>query len=58
LGFGIFRLAWIDYIENFKRIARLTRPTGVGVTATPAWDPNGDLMSEGVRTYTWDARDA
>jgi len=35
---------------------RLTSRTVAGVTASPTWDTNGNLMSDGVRTYTWDAR--
>jgi RHS repeat-associated protein len=36
---------------------RLTARTASGVTATPTWDANGNLTSDGVRSYTWDARD-
>jgi len=36
---------------------RLTSRTAAGVTANPAWDKNGNMTSDGVRTYTWDARD-
>src|SRR5262249_41685007 len=36
---------------------RLTSRTTSGVTATPTWDANGNLTSDGVRSYTWDARD-
>jgi RHS repeat-associated protein len=36
---------------------RLTARTASGVTASPTWDANGNLTSDGVRTYTWDARD-
>jgi RHS repeat-associated protein len=36
---------------------RLTSRTASGVTATPTWDANGNLSSDGVRGYTWDARD-
>jgi RHS repeat-associated protein len=35
---------------------RLTSRTAAGVTASPTWDTNGNLTSDGVRTYTWDAR--
>lgn len=35
---------------------RLTARTAAGVTATPTWDANGNLVSDGARTYTWDAR--
>lgn len=36
---------------------RLTARTAAGVTANPTWDANGNLTSDGVRSYTWDARD-
>jgi RHS repeat-associated protein len=36
---------------------RLTARTAAGVTAMPTWDANGNLASDGVRSYTWDARD-
>jgi RHS repeat-associated protein len=36
---------------------RLTSRTAAGVTANPTWDSNGNMTSDGVRTYTWDARD-
>jgi RHS repeat-associated protein len=36
---------------------RLTSRTAAGITATPAWDANGNLTNDGVRSYTWDARD-
>src|SRR5262249_31644798 len=35
---------------------RLTSRTAAGVTASPTWDANGNVTSDGVRTYTWDAR--
>jgi YD repeat-containing protein len=35
---------------------RLTARTAAGVTTTPTWDANGNLTSDGVRSYTWDAR--
>jgi hypothetical protein len=35
---------------------RLTARTAAGVTASPTRDANGNLTSDGVRTYTWDAR--
>jgi RHS repeat-associated protein len=35
---------------------RLTARTAAGVTASPTWDTNGNLTSDGVRTYSWDAR--
>jgi hypothetical protein len=35
---------------------RLTSRSAAGVTASPVWDANGNLTSDGVRTYTWDAR--
>jgi RHS repeat-associated protein len=35
---------------------RLTSRTASGVTATPTWDANGNLTSDGVCSYTWDAR--
>jgi RHS repeat-associated protein len=35
---------------------RLTARTAAGVTATPTWDANGNLTNDGVRSYTWDAR--
>jgi RHS repeat-associated protein len=35
---------------------RLTSRTVAGVTASPTWDTNGNLTNDGVRTYTWDAR--
>jgi hypothetical protein len=35
---------------------RLTARTSAGVTASPTFDANGNLTSDGVRTYTWDAR--
>jgi RHS repeat-associated protein len=35
---------------------RLTARTASGVTASPTWDANGNLISDGVRSYTWDAR--
>jgi RHS repeat-associated protein len=36
---------------------RLTARTAAGVTASPIWDTNGNLTSDGIRSYTWDARD-
>jgi YD repeat-containing protein len=35
----------------------LTARTAAGVTASPIWDTNGNLTSDGIRSYTWDARD-
>src|SRR5438132_7310100 len=35
---------------------RLTARTAAGVTASPTWDANGNLSSDGVRSYSWDAR--
>jgi RHS repeat-associated protein len=35
---------------------RLTSRTVAGVTASPTWDGNGNLTSDGVQSYTWDAR--
>lgn len=35
---------------------RMTARTAAGVTATPAWDLNGNLASDGLRSYAWDAR--
>jgi RHS repeat-associated protein len=35
---------------------RLTKRVAAGVTAAPSWDANGNLNSDGLRTYTWDAR--
>ena len=35
---------------------RLTARTAAGVTASPVWDTNGSLTSDGLRTYTWDSR--
>jgi RHS repeat-associated protein len=36
---------------------RLTARTAAGVTASPTWDANGNLSNDGVRSYSWDARD-
>jgi RHS repeat-associated protein len=36
---------------------RLTARTATGVTASPTWDANGNLSNDGVRSYSWDARD-
>jgi YD repeat-containing protein len=36
---------------------RLTARTAAGITASPMWDANGNLTSDGVRSYIWDARD-
>ncbi|WP_456726759.1 RHS repeat-associated core domain-containing protein [Bradyrhizobium sp. USDA 3397] len=35
---------------------RLSARTAAGVTTAPTWDANGNLTSDGVNTYTWDAR--
>ena len=35
---------------------RLTARTAAGVTASPTWDANGNLTSDGTRAYTWNAR--
>jgi RHS repeat-associated protein len=35
---------------------RLTARTVAGVTFSPTWDANGNLTSDGIRSYTWDAR--
>jgi RHS repeat-associated protein len=35
---------------------RLTARTTAGVTASPSWDANGNLSNDGVRSYSWDAR--
>ena len=35
---------------------RMTARTAAGATATPAWDLNGSLTSDGLRSYSWDAR--
>ena len=35
---------------------RMTQRTSAGVTINPAWDAAGELMSDGARTYGWDAR--
>lgn len=35
---------------------RLTARTAAGVTASPSWDANGNLSNDGVRSYSWDAR--
>jgi len=35
---------------------RLMARTAAGVTASPTWDANGNLTSDGVRSYAWDAR--
>lgn len=35
---------------------RLSSRTAAGVTSTPAFDANGGLTSDGVRTFVWDSR--
>jgi hypothetical protein len=35
---------------------RLTRQTVAGVTASLTWEMSGRLTSDGVRSYSWDAR--
>ena len=35
---------------------RLTARTVAGVTASPTWDSGGNLTTDGIQTYTWDAR--
>lgn len=35
---------------------RLTRRVAGGVTTTPTWDAEGQLLSDGLRTYTWNPR--
>src|SRR4051794_29286610 len=35
---------------------RLTARTAAGITATPTWDANGNLTSDGVNALTWGAR--
>jgi RHS repeat-associated protein len=35
---------------------RLTARTSAGITASPTWDANGNLTNDGVRAYSWDAR--
>jgi YD repeat-containing protein len=35
---------------------RLTARTAAGVTASPTWDANGSMTSDGTKTYAWDAR--
>jgi YD repeat-containing protein len=35
---------------------RLTARTAAGVTASPTWDANGSMTSDGTRAYAWDAR--
>jgi len=41
---------------SYDLASRLTARTVSGVTATPTWDANGNLTTDGVRSYTWDAR--
>ena len=36
--------------------SRMTARTAAGVTTSPIWDLNGSLTSDGLRSYTWDAR--
>jgi YD repeat-containing protein len=35
---------------------RLTKRTAAGVTSSPTWDTNGNLTSDGLNPYSWDAR--
>jgi RHS repeat-associated protein len=35
---------------------RLTARTAAGVIASPTWDANGSMTSDGTKTYVWDAR--
>jgi YD repeat-containing protein len=35
---------------------RLTARTAAGVTASPTFDSNGNLTSDGVQAYIWDSR--
>ena len=36
------------------RLTQWVTPTG---TTTPVWDANGNLTNDGLRSYSWDARD-
>lgn len=41
---------------SYDAANRLTTRTASGVTAQPSFDANGNLTSDGVRSYVWDAR--
>lgn len=43
--------------ESYDLANRLTSRTAGGITTTPAFDANGNLTSDGARTFVWDARD-
>lgn len=41
---------------TYDQANRMTARTASGVSSAPAWDLNGSLTGDGLRSYNWDAR--